>query len=398
MAKEKNLYDDVLNSIDKIDPYATYLSDHSLSSVDDWIDTGSYVLNSIISGSTKLGIPKGRLTQFLGESQTFKTGFMMQIIANAQKQGMRILLFDVENAYTPEGAARFGIDPTRVKVSDSTTIEKIRNIINTFLENVREHPELRGKYLIVMDSIANMQSELELKRMAKDSTSSDMGTYAKSIKSLLKVCTNMAAATNTPIIFTNHVYDDPSQMFPSLAKDFPGGKSAKFLPSVNVQLARKLVKNDDVKTADTQLAASQKSYSGIVIRALIVKNRFVQPFLEADMYLSFSSGMHKYYGLLEVMRSLGVVSNSGPTYSDWEGNKLGFAKSFRNDTDLWENRLLPEYEKQIQLQWQFGNLKEGEVEEFPDEGVEDLEDITPLEKLKEMKKKVSDKLDETEAD
>ena len=50
-----------LDSINEVNPYATYLNNNTLSTVDEWIDTGSYVLNSIISGSRNGGIPKGRV-------------------------------------------------------------------------------------------------------------------------------------------------------------------------------------------------------------------------------------------------------------------------------------------------------------------------------------------------
>lgn len=57
-----------LDSIDEINPFATYLNDNTLSRVSGWIDTGSYVLNAIISGSIHGGIPKGRLVMLAGES------------------------------------------------------------------------------------------------------------------------------------------------------------------------------------------------------------------------------------------------------------------------------------------------------------------------------------------
>lgn len=410
MAKEKDDNQrllDALNSVNEIDPYAKFLDECSLSSADDWIDTGSMVLNALISGSIYRGIPKGRITQFVGASQTFKTGFALQIIANAQKKGMAVLLFDTENALESESCETFGVDIKRVKKSDTTSIEKVRNTIYTFLTNVREKG-LEGKFIIVIDSLANLQSELEIKRMDNDKTSADMGTNAKAIKSLLKTCTNMAAATNTPIVITNHIYDDPNAMYPSLEKNISGGKAAVYLPSVTVQLARKLVKDEEVKLADTKLAASQKNYSGVIIRALTVKNRFIKQYLEGEMYLSFSSGLHKYYGLLEIMKGMGVVSNSGATYTDFEGNKLGYAKSFRNDTELWEGKLLPELENRIKKEWAYGNLNE--AEDFPDEEDNESDDSgdssdktgeeptqsSPLDKLKDLKKKVSAKLDEHE--
>jgi hypothetical protein len=63
-----------LDLLDEANPYATWLNESTLSRVDDWIDTGSYALNAIISGSCFKGIPAGRVTVLAGESQTFKTG------------------------------------------------------------------------------------------------------------------------------------------------------------------------------------------------------------------------------------------------------------------------------------------------------------------------------------
>ena len=77
-----------LDSINEINPYATYLNDNTLSTVKEWIDTGSYALNAIISGSTKGGIPKGRVTLLAGESMTGKSLFVQEILANAQKKGL----------------------------------------------------------------------------------------------------------------------------------------------------------------------------------------------------------------------------------------------------------------------------------------------------------------------
>ena len=398
MAKSKDDIRAALDMINEINPYATYLNESTLSTVDDWIDTGSMVLNALVSGSIYGGVPKGRVVQFCGPSMAGKSFFVQQILANAQKKGMTVVIFDTENAIDPEGAAAFGLDISKVKYVPSQSIEQTRNAIYKFLMGVKEKG-LEGEFIIAIDSIANLQSELELKRMDKESTSADMGTYAKAIKSLLKTCTNMSTLTKTPIIITNHVYDDPSAMYPSLEKNMPGGKAAVYLPSVTIQLARKLVKDDDGKTLDSKLAVAQKNYSGVVIRALTVKNRFIKQYLEGEMYLSFSTGLSKYYGLLEIMRGMGVVEAKGPVYYDWNGEKLGYQKAFRNDKELWDNKLLPELESRIKAEWSYGNHVEGEEVPDEDEEVEDVPvDENPLDKLKMVKKKVSKKLAELEAE
>lgn len=346
-----------LNALDDVVPYSAYLNESTLSTVNDWIDTGSMVLNALISGSLYGGIPNGRITQFAGPSGAFKTGVVLNIIKNAQKKGMIPVIFDTEGAIDPESAAKFGVDITKVKYVGCESAAQTRNAIHKFLSKVRESKQY-GKFIIVIDSLANLNSEMELSRMDKDSVSADMGTFAKEIKSLLKRCTNLSTLTKTPIVVTNHVYDDPSAMYPSLEKNMPGGKSAVYLPSVTVQLARKLVKDSENKQVIDKLSASQKNYSGVVIRALTVKNRFIKQYLEGEFYLSFSKGIDKYYGLLEIMKGMGVVSNSGSSYTDWENNKLGYYSKWSKDVDLWESRLLPELEKRIKINWDYGSSPE----------------------------------------
>ena len=359
-----------LESIDKVNPFATYLSDSTLSRVGGWIDTGSYVLNAIISGSLHGGIPKGRVTMLAGESMTGKSLFVMKILAAAQKDGLIPVIFDTENAIDPEGAARLGLDVSKVKYVPCVSIEQTRNAVFKFLNSIKEKG-LEGKFIIAIDSLGNLQSELSLSRMEKDNTSVDMGTNARAMKSLMQTCTNLGAVTQTTILCTNHVYDNPAALFPSIEKNMPGGKSCVYLPSVTVQLARKPMKSDGGKTMDGETAVGQKSYAGIIIRALTRKNRFIKQYLEGEMYLSFSSGLDRYFGLVDLAVGLGAVIQTGATYQLPDGKKLGYYKSWRKDKDLWENTILPVVEERMKAEWSYSNQEE---EDIPDEVEEEVEE------------------------
>jgi RecA/RadA recombinase len=366
---DKNVLN-ALNSIDEVNPYATYLDNNTLSTVKEWIDTGSYVLNSIISGSRNGGIPKGRVTLIAGESMTGKSLFVQKILANAQKMGLYPVIFDTESAIDPEGATRLGLNISGVKYVPCTSIEQTRNAVFKFLNSIKEN-KLEGKFIVAIDSLGNLQSELELARMDKESTSTDMGTKARAMKSLLQTCTNLGAITQTTFVITNHVYDDPSAMYPSIEKNMPGGKAVVYLPSVTVQLARKPLKDDGEKTvSNSTLAVGQKSYAGIIIRALTRKNRFIKQYLEGEMYLSFSTGLDRYYGLLDMAVGMGVVIQNGSTYALADGTKLGYAKNWRNNTKLWEETILPQLEEKMKAEWSYGNKAN---EEIPDEGAIDEE-------------------------
>lgn len=369
--KDEKDYFDIMDSIDDINPYASYLDKSTLSVVDEWIDTGSMALNAIISGSLYKGVPKGRVVQFAGPSQTGKSFFVQKLIANAQKMGMYVVVFDSENAIEPSSAKGFGIDTSKVKYIPCVSIENTRNAIYKLCQEIKAKKK-EGKFLIVVDSLANQESELGEKRMADDKTSADMGTFAKACKSLLKTSTIWGGLTKTTMVFTNHVFDNPAEMYPQLEKNMPGGRSAVYLPTVTVQLARKPVKADDGKTITNTLAAAQKNFSGVILRCLTVKNRLIKQYLEAELYLSFATGLDRYYGLLELAKGLGTVISTGTTYTDWEGNKLGFYKNWRTDTKLWEERLLPDLESRILAEWSYSNLENNEIPE--DEYIDDDED------------------------
>ena len=49
------------------------LSDSKTSTVKEWISTGSYALNKVISGDPRKGIPVGLITAFAGEESTGKS-------------------------------------------------------------------------------------------------------------------------------------------------------------------------------------------------------------------------------------------------------------------------------------------------------------------------------------
>lgn len=360
-----------LDSIDEINPYATYLDKNSLSLVDGWIDTGSFVLNALISGKLDGGIPKSRVTLLAGESMTGKSLFVQKILARAQRQGLTPVIFDTENSIDPIGAARLGLDVSKVKYVPSVTIEETRNAIYKFLTNVKAKG-LEGKFIIAIDSLGNLQSQQEMNRMEKESTSADMGSAARAMKSLLKTCNNLGSLTKTTILCTNHVYDDPSAMFPSLEKHMPGGKSVTYLPSVSVQLARKPMKDDGGKTFDSNMVAGQKNYSGVIIRALTRKNRFIKQYLEGEMYLSFSTGLDKYYGLLDLAVGMGAVVQNGATYALPDGTKLGYYKKFRKDSDVWD-QILPKLQEAITKNWSYS---EGEQS---DDNIDELDELADME-------------------
>ena len=189
----------------------------------------------------------------------------------------------------------------------------------------------------------------------------------------MQSATQLAAITKTPIVITNHVYDDPSEMHPTLVKKTPGGKSVIFMPSVSVQISRKPIKEDEIKSEKGTTAALQKNYVGILLRALTVKNRFIKQYLQGEVYLSFNTGVDKYHGLLELAVGLGVLEQTGSTYV-FNGEKIGYAKTFINDSVFWEEKIIPLLDSRIKSEWAYSASQDAEIKQKELEAEKDLEE------------------------
>ena len=339
--------------LDKLNPEASILSEMTLSKVDDWYDTGCMVLNTILSGSLYKGIPKGRITGFTGASMTGKTYIVNKILGNAQKKGLIPVIFDTEAAVDDGSASNVGLDPKNTKYVPVNTVEECRNQLFSLLNGI-EKQNLDGRFIISIDSLGNLASGKEIDDAEKGKSAMDMGMRAKSLKSMMRILTYKAAKTGTTILFTNHTYDDPAAMFPSLVKHQSGGKGPVYLASVLVQLAARNEKQDEGNDDDEILSEANK-YSGATLRALTVKNRFIPPFLECEMYLNFRTGLDKYAGLRQLAVNHGAIIQNGSTYALPDETKLGYYKNWKKDTELWESKILPKLEASINSKYKYGN-------------------------------------------
>lgn len=348
----------IFNKLDKLNPDATILSKSALSVVNEWIDTGCMVLNSIISGSLYGGVPVGRITGFSGPSAAGKTYIINKILANAQKKGMHPVIFDTEAAVDVGSTQGVGLDPSKVKYVPVQTVEDCRNQLSAFLDSVIE-AKAKNKFIVSIDSLGNLASQKEIEDAEKGKTAMDMGTRAKGLKSMMRLLTFKAAQAGVTILFSNHTYDDPAAMFPTLVKQQSGGKGPVYLASVLVQLAKRDEKHDKSNEDDEILPEANK-VSGTTLRALTVKNRFVPPFLECEAYLNFRRGLDKYSGLKEMAVNHGIIKQTGSTFvlpatDKQPEKKLGYYKNWKSDTELWEKSILPQLEARLKEQYSYSN-------------------------------------------
>ena len=334
---------DIFKAVDDLNPDAAVLDASTLSTAEDWIDTGSYALNAIISGSMYKGIPVGRITGFSGPSMAGKTLIMNKIMANAQKKGYIAVIWDSEVAVDKKGAEAVGMDPSKTKYYPVETIEDCRNQICTFLDNVikADNPDL--KFIVSIDSLGNLASAKEIRDASAGKDASDVGQRAKAIKSMMRVLTYKAAKARVPILFSNHVYDS-MEMFPTLVKTQSGGKGPIYLASVLVQLSTRNEKVSD--NPNESSVAIAHNISGVTLGALTIKNRFVPNYLKTELYLNFKSGLDKHTGLFEIAEAFGVIEKPGRTVM-FGGESLGYRKDLEKSSEFW-GKIMPKLEETLQ--------------------------------------------------
>lgn len=355
--KEKQkLIEKAWSILDAGNSEASMLSD-ALSNIESYEDTGCYVLNALLSGKFKDGgFPEGRTTILGAPSSVGKSYIGLKTAAIAQKKGKTVLIFDSENAIDNSFATNLGLDVSKVKYFPVRSIEQCKNNMYAFLSFVHEN-KLKGQFFILVDSLAGMMSELDFKRLEKESDSADMGTRAKAMRAFIQMMNTMSAATKTTIVCTNHVYENPGALYPPLEKSMPGGLAVKYFASTVLQLSARQIKEDDtkVKTGD-KAAIGSKGMTGIMVRGISVKNRVVKPYMEGELYISWEKGLRKYYGLLDLALKFNVLYNKmGKIYipSSEEGVEdefVGNRAKIETDKEFWE-RFMPTLEKKIQEEW-----------------------------------------------
>ena len=355
---KQKLIDKAWDVLDEGNAEASMLSE-ALSNIDTFDDSGCCMLNALLSGRiVGGGFPEGRMTVLAAPSSVGKSYIGLQAAALAQKKGKRILIFDSENAIDREFATNLGLDVTKVKYFPVKSIEQCKNSMYAFLDFV-DKQGMKGQFFILVDSLGGMMSEMDFKRLEDESSSADMGTLAKSMKAFIKMMTNMSARTKTTIVCTNHIFDNPGQMFPSLEKNMSGGKSVKYFSSTVLQLSAVQVKEGDAdrKTGD-EAAIGSKGMTGIAIRGLSIKNRVVKPYMEGSMYISWQKGLRKYYGLLELAQEFDLIYNKAgklyirATEEGAEDKYIGTKQEIQTSKKFWDE-YIPKLQEKITENWTY---------------------------------------------
>ena len=180
--------------------------------VNNWISTGSYALNRILSGSIYKGIPSGRITILGGESSSGKSLISAFIAANAIKDGYdAVFYFDAEGGGLASFFEGVGCDTEKVIQILVESVEDAQiQILKTFKsiqEFKEENPD--AKFLCILDSLGALVAEKVIRDADKDKVASEMGGRSKIVNNMVKAITIPALKSDTAMLILNHIYEQP---------------------------------------------------------------------------------------------------------------------------------------------------------------------------------------------
>jgi len=289
------------------DDYTKLAAD--IDDTEEFVDTGSYIFNGLVSGSIFGGVSRNKITAIAGESSTGKTFFSLAVVKNfldSNPDGY-CLYFDTEAAVTKSLLADRGVDLSRVVVVNVVTIEEFRSkalkAVDIYLKKSEED---RKPCMFVLDSLGMLSTEKEITDALNDKQVRDM-TKSQLVKGAFRMLTLKLGQANIPMIVTNHTYDVIGSYVPT--KEMGGGSGLKYAASSIIYLSKKKEKDG------TEIV-------GNLIKAKTAKSRLSKENKEVTVRLYYDErGLDKYYGLLELGELGGLWKNVAGRY-EINGKKI----------------------------------------------------------------------------
>ena len=212
----------------------------------DWISTGSYALNYLISGDFHQGVPLGKVTVFAGESGAGKSYFAAgNIVKSAQDQGIFVVLIDTENALDEAWLQALQVDTSEDKLLklSMSMIDDVAKTISTFMKDYKAMAdEERPKVLFVIDSLGMMLTPTDVDQFDKGDMKGDMGRKPKALTSLVRNSVNMFGSYNVGLVATNHTYASQDMFDPD--DKISGGQGFIYASSIVVAMKKMKLKED----------------------------------------------------------------------------------------------------------------------------------------------------------
>ena len=322
--------------------YATLASEGvDAGDVSNFVDTGCYSLNALLSGSIYGGMPGNKITAIAGEAATGKTFFALGICKHflESDKDAGVIYFESESAVSKNMIEDRGIDSKRFVVVPVATVQEFRAQAIKVVDKYLEQPEsARKPIMFVLDSLGMLSTTKEMEDTAAGKETRDM-TRSQIVKSTFRVLTLKLGQAGVPMIMTNHTYDVIGSMFPQ--KEMGGGSGLKYAASNIVYLSKRKVKDG------TEVV-------GNIIHCKNYKSRLTKENAIIDVLLTYTKGLDKYYGLLDIAVDEGIFKKVSTRIETPDGKKVFGKTIIDNPEEYFTKEILEKIDEATKRKFLYG--------------------------------------------
>lgn len=333
----------------------TFLADSGESSAEfeGWVDTGSYALNALISGSIYGGVADTKRVIYAALSGVGKTFLILTGVKTFLEKypGSVVMYYDTEAAVTRQMLIDRGIDPKRVIIIEPSTVEKFRSHALKAAQRFLAVPESkRPRMLMALDSLGNLATNKELEDTAADKDTRDM-TRAPLLKGTFRMLNNPLARGRIPMLIANHLYVDIPNSGKFIAYAMSGGSGARYAADTIIYMTKAIDKNQ-----------TTKEIYGSIVTATADKSRFTREKSKVQLKISHSSGLDKYFGLVDIGLRGGYFQKlSTKIFIPGVTEEKGVFEShiYKNPTKYFTKEVLDELDRCAGELFKFGGSLDG---------------------------------------
>lgn len=347
------IFKQLVGQHNKVSPGSASLGSQMESEIKYWVNTGSTLLNMVLSNRADGGWPCGRIVEVFGRESIGKSTLGYVAMAQCQKAGGIAIYADIEKTGNKRFMELLGVDLNKLIYTDTPEIEILFEALQQNLALLATSPDLKNKpVMIVIDSVTALQTTAEMESGYEFNMNVSMGKAKQLGKALKKIVPYLAKA-NACLYFVNQIRDNTSGYGESYV--VPGGKAIPFYSSIRLYLEgkTKIVAKDPTLENEFQEATEawkqaggkksglekpekpkatkeNETTIGYEVTAYTKKNKTAPPDRRTAFRIVFSQGLFDEECWLDQCIKYGIIKASG-AYNEIVGVPNDLGKWYRTE-------------------------------------------------------------------
>lgn len=244
------------------------------------------------------GIQEGTWTIITGKSKTGKTSSVLQICANAQKDGRKIIYFDGEGrikAYNLVGIEGLDLDAMEMVRAPENKILSAEEAL-TILETLIQHPDNTGA-VVVIDSVSSLIPRRDIETMVDGERRPGL---PKILGDFMRRMGQVIPRTKTMVIMIRHFITNTS------------GYGKKNVADGGVKIQYQADTLLDVKQSEDWIVDGTKI--GQIITWDIQTSSLGASGTKAESYFRYNHGLDAAKEIMELAESFDIIEKAGSWY------------------------------------------------------------------------------------